>query len=297
MYKFDCGCEVPILDEKIKPEDGLPSLEIDWININHNCPAVWNLYKSGKTKGVFQLEKPLGQSWAKKVEPTSVEEISALIALIRPGVLKGIIDGKSMANHYVDRKHGEDYELFHEKAESAIGNTYGVMLYQEQTLAISKIFAGFNLAQADILRRGMGKKKADVMAALRNEFVEGCHKTGIISGPDATALFDVIEKSNRYSFNKCLSPSTVVDTKNGMKTLSDVNIGDFVLAPSSVNTNEYVEVLDKIDNGYKELYEITLESGKTIECTIDHKFLCEDNKVYKLSEILKNGLRIMCEDI
>jgi hypothetical protein len=296
FYEFDCGCKFPIVDSKIKDIDGLPSLYIDYQNINHQCYYAWDLYSSGRTKGIFQLEKSLGQGWAKKVSPCSIEELAALIAVIRPGTLKSIVDGKSMAQHYVDRKNGEEYDLFHPEAKESLGSTYGVMLYQEQTLAIARKFAGFSLIEADIIRKGIGKKDAELLASIKQKFLDGCEKTGIITYGDAVALFDIIEKSNRYSFNKCLSPSTIVENNRGeFKTIEEVEIGDMILAPSK-NGDIYVEVIDKIDNGEKELFEITLESGRTIECTIDHKFLCSDGIVRPLYEIIEENHSIMCED-
>lgn len=204
-YDFACGCKINIHDENIKPEDGLPSMEIDYHNLNQKCAATWQLFCDGRTKGIFQLERSLGQNWSSKIQPVSIEELSALIALIRPGCLKAIVDGRNMTQHFADRKLGEDYTLFHPQAESIIGQTYGIVTYQEQSLALAKVFAGFDLVQADILRRAIGKKKADVMAQLRGSFVEGCIKTNIITEQDAVALFDIIEKSNRYSFNKAHS--------------------------------------------------------------------------------------------
>jgi DNA polymerase III alpha subunit len=208
QYEFECGCSLPILNDELKDEDGLPSLDIDFYNLNHKCPATMLLYAEGRTKGVFQLEKSLGQSYSKKVQPCTIEEISALIALIRPGTLKAIVDGKTMTQHYIDRKNGEEeFQYFHPAAEAILDKTYGVIVYQEQTLAIATLFAGFTKVQADSLRKAMGKKLADVMAECRGEFIEGCEKTGIISNEDAVALFDIIEKSNRYSFNKAHSVS------------------------------------------------------------------------------------------
>lgn len=202
-YDFDCGCKFPIIDENIKTIDGLPSIKIDYDNLNLRCPRAWELFTKGYTKGIFQLETNLGQSWAKKVQPVTIEEISALISILRPGCLKGLLEGKSIAQHYVDRKSGvEDFRTFHDLATPVLENTYDLMIYQEQTLSMAKIFAGFNLQQADTLRKGIGKKKADIVAKCRTQFIEGCEKQGIISVDDATALFDIIEKSNRYSFNK-----------------------------------------------------------------------------------------------
>jgi len=297
MYKFECGCEIPIVNETIKPNDGLPSMEIDYYNINHNCPATWSLFCEGKTKGIFQLEKSLGKSWSEKVKPVSIEEVSALVSLIRPGTLKAIVDGKSMTKHFVDRKNGEEeFEYFHPSASKILDVTHGVIVYQEQTLALAKMFAGFDLIQADMLRRAIGKKKADVMAQCRIQFIEGCEKQNVIDSGDAEALFDIIEKSNRYSFNKCLALDTIAETPNGLKTLDTITIGDKVLAPSSYETDYYVEVTDKIYNGEKELFEVTTETGKTITCTLDHKLMCQDGEMRTLEIIINENWSIMCED-
>jgi hypothetical protein len=545
MYKFECGCEIPIVNETIKPNDGLPSMEIDYYNINHNCPATWSLFCEGKTKGIFQLEKSLGKSWSEKVKPVSIEEVSALVSLIRPGCisydteilthasalrngrrhykrttienlynskhlkkyknivsynedtgkfisneiediiltgvkpvfkiklkksnnrklpvtkynlkctndhklltsdgwkelkdmvigdrfavfgitrtnrprknfdgekhfrarcyqnykykcvfcdwngasldvnhldgnrktnnsienihfvcpnhhkmytegfiskeeillarnkyklpakddiewaeylgkeyiedcnvyditmkaphhnfiagnivvhncLKAIVDGKSMTKHFVDRKSGEEeFEYFHPSASKILDVTHGVIVYQEQTLALAKMFAGFDLIQADMLRRAIGKKKADVMAQCRIQFIEGCDKQNVIDSGDAEALFDIIEKSNRYSFNKCLALDTIVETPNGLKTLDKIEVGEFVLAPISDIDNDFIKVVDKVYNGNKELFEVTTESGKTITCTLDHKLLCEDNVLRPLSQIIEEDWQIMCKD-
>jgi DNA polymerase III subunit alpha len=202
-FDFQCGCKIPILDEAIKPEDGLPSMEIDFENLPEKCPDTWALFCNGKTKGIFQLEKSLGQTWSKRLQPVTIEEVGALVSLIRPGCLKSIVDGKTMTQHYQDRKNGdEEYTNFHPDAGSILDYTYGVITYQEQTLALAKMFAGYDLVAADLLRKAIGKKKADIMAQCRITFVKGCIEAGIISEGDAIALFDIIEKSNRYSFNK-----------------------------------------------------------------------------------------------
>lgn len=92
-YTFDCGCQVDILDEKIKENDGLPSLKIPYeklivdLNYNNGCKATWDMISCGRTKGVFQLESALGKNWCERLKPTSLEEMSALISLIRPGCL------------------------------------------------------------------------------------------------------------------------------------------------------------------------------------------------------------------
>ena len=125
----------------------------------------WDLFKEGRTKGVFQLESNLGRSWSKKLAPNNIEELSALIALIRPGCLKAISDDKSMTQHYVDRKNKHDEVTYlHESLKDILEPTYGFLDYQEQYMRIAQKLAGFNLQEADALRKASGKKKADLMA-------------------------------------------------------------------------------------------------------------------------------------
>ena len=134
----------------------------------------WNLYKDGMTKGLFQLESNLGRAWSKRLAPENIEELAALIALIRPGCLKAIIDGKSMTQRFVDRKHKkEEVSYLHESLESILKPTYGVLVYQEQSMKIAQVLAGFDLQEADDLRKAIGKKKADLMAVIKKRFVKG----------------------------------------------------------------------------------------------------------------------------
>ncbi len=261
--------------------------------IDFNDQKTWDLFKDGKTKGIFQLESNLGRCWAKRVQPKNIEELAALISLIRPGTLKAISDGKSMTQHYVDRKHGKDKTIYlHESLKDVLDTTYGVIVYQEQSMRIAQKLAGFNLQEADELRKAIGKKKADLMAKIKSKFVEGCTDNGIVDEEIAREIFGWIEKSSRYAFNKCLDPTTTVITKEGIKLIEELKVGDFVLAPDTENTDKFVEVIDIINNGEKELYEVEAEDGSKIRCTLDHKFLCEDGQMRPLYEILEQDLEI-----
>lgn len=164
---------------------------------------VWDLICEGNTKGVFQLESQLGKSWAKKVKPRNISELSALISLIRPGCLKAYIDGKSLTQRYVDRKSGLEPVLYpHESLEDILKETYGILVYQEQSMMIAQHLAGFDLKDADILRKAIGKKKAGLMTKVKRSFLKGSTKQGIVTKEVAKEIFSWIEKSNRYLFNK-----------------------------------------------------------------------------------------------
>lgn len=195
-YK-NCGCKFA-LDEN---ENIIFDPQISSINLE--CSATWDLISSGNTKGCFQLESRLGRSMAKKLKPDSIEQLSALISIMRPGCLEAVRDGKTVSNHYIDKKNGlESIDYFHPALEPILKNTFGEMVYQEQAMQIAKELAGFDLQEADMLRKAIGKKKAGEMSKLKDKFIKGCKKLDIISAEQAEQIFSWIEKSQRYSFNK-----------------------------------------------------------------------------------------------
>ena len=173
---------------------------------------VLDLICEGYTKGVFQLESQLGRSWAKKVRPKNINELAALISLIRPGCLKAFTDGKSMTQHYVDRKANIDPVTYpDESLEHILEETYGVLVYQEQSMMIAQELAGFTLKEADSLRKAIGKKKAGLMSEVKTAFLEGAEERGIVTKEVAEEIFSWIEKSNRYAFNKSHAVSYAIN--------------------------------------------------------------------------------------
>ena len=198
-YKYSCGCSFEVLDDK--------DLKIDFdpihSPINLECKKTWELISEGNTKGCFQLEPRLGKSMAKKLKPENIEQLSALISILRPGCLEAVRDGKSVSNHYIDKKNGqESVDYYHPALEDCLKGTYGEMIYQEQAMRIAKQIAGFNLQEADNLRKAIGKKKPEEMAKLKKKFIKGAKKLKIVTNDEAEEIFGWIEKSQRYSFNK-----------------------------------------------------------------------------------------------
>lgn len=211
-YTFDCGCSFNYVSSD--KETKIPTISFDpYIkNINLNCPKTWDLIASGNTKGCFQLESRLGQSMAKKLKPSNIEQLSALIAILRPGCLEAMRDGKSVSNHYIDKKNElESIDYFHPSLEHILSTTYGEMIYQEQSMQIAQEIAGFNLQEADVLRKAIGKKKPEEMAKLKNKFIDGCKRINTVSEKEAEEIFGWIEKSQRYSFNKSHSVSYAIN--------------------------------------------------------------------------------------
>jgi len=156
----------------------------------------FELLARGDTVGIFQLESGGMRDTLRQVSPDCIEDIIAILALYRPGPMQFI-------PLFTKRKHGQEaVEYDHPLLEDILKETYGIIVYQEQIQQAAQKLAGFSLGQGDILRRAMGKKKAEVMAAQREKFVEGCKATNDIDPKQATRIFDNIEKFAQYGFNK-----------------------------------------------------------------------------------------------
>jgi DNA polymerase-3 subunit alpha len=200
FFTFDCGCKFPVINdnENFPRIDFSPKLS----NINLNCEKTWDLISLGNTKGCFQLESRLGQTMARKLKPHNIEQLSGLISILRPGCLEAMRDGKSVSNHYIDKKNGlASIDYFHTALEPILKDTYSEMIYQEQAMSIAKELAGFNLKEADDLRKAIGKKQADKMAKVKEQFIIGSKNKGLINEKEAEQIFEWIEKSQRYLFN------------------------------------------------------------------------------------------------
>ncbi len=180
-----------------------PPLAIE--QLPYDDPQTFGLLASGKTTGLFQLESAGMRDLLTGLKPDRFEDIIAIIALYRPGPMDLIPD-------FIKRKQGKvpiTYEV--PELEPLLKDTYGVIVYQEQVMAIANKVAGFSLGQADILRRAMGKKKPEEMEKLRAQFIAGARERKI-SEPKAKKLFDLIQKFAGYGFNKSHAAAYAVVT-------------------------------------------------------------------------------------
>jgi DNA polymerase III subunit alpha len=161
-----------------------------------NDAAAFALYNRGETIGLFQMESGGMTSLSKQFDVKKLDDIIALIALYRPGPMELIPE-------YVKAKKGiTPIKYLHPLLEDICADTYGVMIYQEQVMAAASRLAGYSLAQADLLRRAMGKKDKEKMAKERRNFIDGCARTNKIPEKKANAIFDLLEKFAGYGFNK-----------------------------------------------------------------------------------------------
>lgn len=169
--------------------------EIDVQKIPLNDAKTYAMLAKGHTTGVFQLESAGMRKHIQRLQPTSVAELSDMVALYRPGPMKHI-------DSYIRRKHRqEEVKYDHPLLEPILKDTYGIIVYQDHVLKVVQALAGFTLGRADVLRYAMGKKKADTMATMRPEFFEGAKQRGI-SKEQAAKLFNDIEDFAGYAFNK-----------------------------------------------------------------------------------------------
>ncbi len=158
----------------------------------------FSVISKGMVAGLFQLETSPGMyRVVTQLKTNNFKEFSAIPALYRPGPLES-----GMMQQFIDRKNGlEDVEYMHPSLESALENTYGVCVYQEQVMQIARDMAGFTLGEADVLRDAMGKKKEKLLKEQRPKFIQGAIKNGI-SEKDAAEVYDLLEPFSRYAFNK-----------------------------------------------------------------------------------------------
>ncbi|HEY2901879.1 MAG TPA: DNA polymerase III subunit alpha, partial [Polyangia bacterium] len=170
---------------------------LDLADIGTDDAEVYKMISKADVTGVFQLESSGFRELLKKLKPDCFEDIVAAGALYRPGPLEG-----GMVDDFIDRKHGRmKVEYDHILLEPILRDTYGVIVYQEQVMQISSALAGYSLGKADLLRRAMGKKKAEVMAKEKAGFLDGA-KVKQIDSKISERVFDLMEKFAGYGFNR-----------------------------------------------------------------------------------------------
>jgi len=168
---------------------------LDLEKIPLDDPETWRLFQEGRTVAIFQFESEGMQKYLRMLKPTCIEDLIAMNALYRPGPMENIPS-------FVRRKHGEEPITYpHPSLEPILSNTYGIMVYQEQIMQIAQVLAGYSLAEADLLRRAMGKKKREIMEEQRAVFVERAVARGV-ERSTAEEVFDLMAKFAEYGFNK-----------------------------------------------------------------------------------------------
>jgi len=195
-----------IIDDTLKMLRQYEGLDLDMDGLPLDDVKTYELFSAGLTSGVFQFESSGMKDILRRFKPSSIEHLTALNALYRPGPIGG-----GMIDDFIKRKHGAkrvEYEL--PDLKGVLEETLGVIVYQEQVMQIANIIAGYSLGEADLLRRAMGKKKAEEMAAQREKFVNGARDNGFKDEKKITRIFDLMEQFAGYGFNKSHSAAYAV---------------------------------------------------------------------------------------
>lgn len=185
---------IDLAERSIRRRKGYENFDISKIPLDDK--ATFDLMNSGETIGVFQFESAGIQRWCRQFGFSSIEEISALSALYRPGPMEWIPE------YVAGKKDPTKIKYPHPLLKDVCKSTFGIIVYQEQVMMAARVIAGYSLGQADILRRAMGKKKVEVMNAQREVFINGAWEHNKISRKKAEEIFSVLEKFAGYGFNK-----------------------------------------------------------------------------------------------
>jgi len=249
LIKFDfLGLKtLTVIDNALKLIKRRYDNDINFNAIDMNDPKVYELIRTGHTVGLFQIESTGMQSLNERLRPDGFEDLVAVLALYRPGPMES-----GMLDDFIDRKHGlqkVDYffDEFTQALEPILSPTYGVIVYQEQVMQIVQAIGGFTLGESDMIRRAMGKKKVDVMAAYNKEFSERAQKLGY-DPKHASELFDLIEKFAGYGFNKSHSAAYAMITFQTayLKTYYPQEFMAALLTSEQDNTDKIVKYIDEV---------------------------------------------------
>lgn len=184
-----------VIRECLEIMEAVHGVTVDIDKLRLDDAPTYALLGKGETTGVFQLESDGMKRYIRELKPSVIEDIIAMVALYRPGPMQFI-------DSFIARKHGkEKITYMHPLLENALGNTYGIPVYQEQVMQVSKDMAGFSGGQADTLRKAMGKKIAKLMAEMREKFIQGSVGNGV-KHEIAEAIFQQFEEFAAYGFNK-----------------------------------------------------------------------------------------------
>jgi DNA polymerase-3 subunit alpha len=186
-----------IIDQCCKTIKEMHGRDINWSEIPLDDPKTYELFAHGHTEAIFQFESSGMSEICRKLRPKSIEDLSALNALYRPGPLDG-----GMVEDFIDRYHGKKpVEYITPEMEEILQNTYGILVYQEQIMQLAQRLGGYSLGEADLMRRAMGKKKREEMAVHEEKFIAGCVKNRIPK-KKAREIFRLMAQFADYGFNR-----------------------------------------------------------------------------------------------
>ncbi len=280
LIKFDfLGLKtLTVIDTAVKLVKEHMGEEINLSTLPLDDPDTYELLTKGDTTGVFQLESTGMKNLIRRMKPTQFTDMIALVALYRPGPLES-----GMVDQFVKAKHGEiEVEYLLPQLEPILKETYGVIVYQEQVMKIAQELAGYSLGEGDLLRRAMGKKKPEVMAAQRQRFMSGAEELGI-DPEKAAIIFDLMEKFAGYGFNKSHSAAYALISYQTawLKTHYRVPFMASLLSNELGNTDGVVKFMTECQNAGIKVLPPDINYSRTA-------FTLEDGKIRFGLEAVKN---------
>jgi len=266
--------------------------------INWNDRQVYkHVYEDGRWFGVFQCTNAGAQRFFRRAKPKSIIDIATLTSIFRPGPL-----GANVDKIYVEYKSDPtSIPDMHPKIWQVLEKTYGLLVFQEQVMELAHVVADIPLEECDDIRRAITKGKKENLGAVEQRFIDGATKNGLTE-LEAKELFGNIKYFASYGFNKCLHEDTLISAYSkegkclGDKKIKDFIGGEFVRSRDERTGSEiFVKVKERHKNGLKETVEVTFDNGKSVRCTLDHKFRTTCGQMLPLSEIIAKDFEVVDE--
>ncbi|HKW21640.1 MAG TPA: DNA polymerase III subunit alpha, partial [Ktedonobacterales bacterium] len=262
-------------------------IEIDLDRLPTDDARTYDLLAQGETTGVFQLESGAMRRYIQELKPTCIEDVTAMVALYRPGPMDSI-------KTFTQAKHGEiQVKYLHPMLEPLLRESYGVIVYQDQVLLIAVQLADFTWGEVDKFRKAMSKKIPEELAKYRDKFIKGCGKNGI-DAKVAEQIFAFIEPFAGYGFNKCAHGSTEIQLPDGSRTTLSAayrNPPAEIMAMWPDGQIRPHKVARIVQTGRKPLLHIRTASGKSIKVTPEHRLLTTEG--YLSAGEMRSGMELI----
>jgi hypothetical protein len=259
----------------------------DWRAVDVRDPIIYQSLQDFKHRyGIFQLETWAQGTAAQKVKPKSFEQLSAVLAIARPGAIAFLDTFAKYVNE------GE-FTSVHPLIDDILRPTGGIAAYQEQMLQML-VRVGLTPEESEAIRKIIGKKLKEKVPEAKAKISEVCARNG--HPPEITdLLLKIMEDSGGYSFAKCLSPDSVVEGPDGYKLMHEVKPGDLVKAYDVVSQKDHFVPVIRVYESTSVMYEVELDDGRCIRCSMEHKFLCKDGVMRPLRQILEERIKILTD--
>jgi hypothetical protein len=282
--------------ELVKSRHGLKGIcalegQVDWSDVDawRNDTKALEMANIGDLKGIFQFDSETVREMCRSGGVDRFEDLVAYTSLNRPGPLN-----MKMQERYIERKRGREQYSLHSLLEPILGDTYGVMIYQEQVMKILNVVGEIPLKDCELVRKAISKKKIENFIKYKEMFILNGQRNLEIDEKEINHLWDQVEAFSEYGFNKSMHQDTYIPTANGLKKICDFQKGDRVYCIDEQGNKVETDVVGLHNHGVLDGYKVIFDDGYEVICTIDHKFLTKDGQA-SLREILSKDVSVFCE--